>query len=51
MKSQEKNEVTNNKVKISDKAKKIWMAIKRKLEEKIKLTTRQNYGNASPGEM
>lgn len=37
MKSQEKNEVINNKVKIFDKVKKIWMVIKKKLEEKNKI--------------
>lgn len=44
--------MTNNKVKIPEKAKKIWMAVKKKKIEgkKINLLTRQNYGNASSGE-
>lgn len=37
MKSQgEKKEVTNNEVKIPEKAKKIWMAVKNKMEGKKK---------------
>lgn len=47
----------SNKVKIPDKAKKVWMAVKGKKKKKnlegkkINLMRRLNYGNTSPGEI
>lgn len=51
MKSYGKKEVTN-KVKIPDKAKKKLDGSQKKTgRKKINLITRQNFGNASPGDM